>query len=187
VNDNWEIDYVPPVDTDIPVSVGWNLISVPTLQEDEDIASVLSDSAGDGATTWDRALWYNPWDSASPWEQYCTGWDPSLNGLTTLNHSMSIWINVVTAGDGYLTVTGTEQSSTTIALHSGWNMVGYPAVDDSAYTVSSLKSATGATAVEGFNSTAAYKTSSLQDSYVLKEGEGYWIHVPSTTTWTVDW
>ncbi|MBI5000610.1 MAG: hypothetical protein HZB92_03655 [Euryarchaeota archaeon] len=187
INDNWEINRNPLVDSNVTVSAGWNLISVPTEQEDTAITTVLGDSNGDGATTWDRALWFDPWDAANPWKQYYSGWNASLNDLAAVNHTMAIWVNVTAVGDGVLTVTGRESSSTAISLHSGWNMIGYPAVDDSAYTVSNLKSETGATIVEGFSSTATYKTTALPDAYILKKGEGYWAYVPSATTWTVDW
>jgi hypothetical protein len=48
-------------------------------------------------------------------------------------------------------------------------------------------SATGATAVEGFNASATYRTSVLTPSTVMKRGQAYWVYVPSATTWWVDW
>ncbi|MBI5000609.1 MAG: exo-alpha-sialidase [Euryarchaeota archaeon] len=187
VNDNWEINYVPPVDFSIPVGTGWNLLSVPLEQESTLITTVLSD-VGDGTTTWDRALWYDPSDAANHWKQYNTGWSSSLNDLATVDHTICLWVNVTDKGsDGMLTVTGTLPTSTSIYLYPGWNMVGYPAQVENGYTVASLKSDTGATMVEGFNASATYKTSILPDSYTLLRGRGYWIYVPAGTTWVVDW
>jgi hypothetical protein len=185
--DNWEIDSNPPTDFNIPVIIGWNLISVPLIQDDTSITTVLSD-VGDGTTTWNRALWYDPLDSANHWKQYYTGWSDPLNDLTTVNHKVCLWVYITNKGDGVLTVTGTSPTSTSIILRTGWNMVGYPAQDDTVqYTVANLKTDTGATIVEGFNSSATYKTSILPDSYSLLKGKGYWVYVPSAVTWVVDW
>ncbi|MEW5936633.1 MAG: sialidase family protein [Candidatus Thermoplasmatota archaeon] len=186
--DEWEINYNPPVDDDIPVTLGWNLFSVPTVQADTSVTAVLSDSAGDGSTTWDRALWY---DAAAPagarWKQYYTGWNSQLNDLLNIDHTMAIWVRITSKGDGNLTVTGTQPTATTIPLTTGWNMVGYPADDDSTYTVGNLMADTGATFVEGFDPSSAYGTKVLASTYVLRRGEGYWVYVSSDATWTVNW
>ena len=84
-------------------------------------------------------------------------------------------------------VEGLEPISTTIPLIAGWNLVGYPANDDSTYNIGNLKTVTGATIVEGYSAAAPYRISELANSYILKRGEAYWIKVDSDTFWTVDW
>ncbi|MEW5937845.1 MAG: NosD domain-containing protein, partial [Candidatus Thermoplasmatota archaeon] len=170
----------------IPVHPGWNLISLPVIPDDCSLPNALLDKGGD--TNWSRVLWY---DTSAPtwarWKQYYTAWDPSLNDLTKMDHTMGVWLYVTDAGDGFLTIKGRLPMKTSIQLYAGWNMVGYPAIDDSTYTVWDLKNDTGASTVEGFDATSPYLTKVLGNTYLLKRGEGYWVHVSAGTTWTVDW
>ncbi len=169
----------------IPVVAGWNLVSLPLVPATTNMPGALADSNGD--TTWTRAMWYNPLTSADPWKQYNAVWPSSLNDLSAVNQTMGLWVYVTTVGDGYLNITGSLPMSTAISLKPGWNMVGYPAQNDATYTVGQLKSATGATIVEGFSGVATYKTQILADAYVLKKGEAYWVYVPTDATWTINW
>ena len=41
--------------------------------------------------------------------------------------------------------------------------------------------------VEIHNNTAPYLVQIVPDSYLMRPGQGYWIHVPADTTLTVDW
>ena len=41
--------------------------------------------------------------------------------------------------------------------------------------------------VEGYNVSHPYRISPLSDTYMMKPGEAYWIHVPADTVWVVDW
>ncbi|MBI5000787.1 MAG: hypothetical protein HZB92_04575 [Euryarchaeota archaeon] len=165
----------------IPLSPGWNLVSIPLVQQNTSIGSALSSVSG----KWDRAQRYDENDAANQWKQYYSGWSASLNDLTTLDHTVGFWLNATEAC--VLNVTGAEPSSTQISLCAGWNLIGYPARDDSAYSVANLRTETGATIVEGFDAGTTYRTSPKADSYTLKKGEGYWVYVPSATTWTVNW
>ena len=54
------------------------------------------------------------------------------------------------------------------------------------YTVQNLRTATGATRVEGYDATAGpYYLRSLPLTYNLQAGEGYWVYVPNDVMWTV--
>jgi len=46
---------------------------------------------------------------------------------------------------------------------------------------------TGYTGIEGFNATDPDLISNLDDTYMMKPGEGYSVYVPVDTIWTVDW
>jgi parallel beta-helix repeat protein len=179
------LDYNPAVTTfDIPVIMDWNLISVSLAPTNTDILTVLNDAAGDGATTWDRALWYDPRDPSDPWKSYNKA-SGGTQDLLNVDHTMGLWLHVTALGDGYLTVSGRLETAL-IDMYPGWNMIGYPAFDDSTYNVGNLKTDTGATIVEGFDETAEYQTRVLEDAYVLKRGEGYWVHLENPVTWTVN-
>ncbi|MBI4999969.1 MAG: hypothetical protein HZB92_00355 [Euryarchaeota archaeon] len=181
--------YVPWLN--ISVVLGWNLVSVPFVGPTA-LPTALTDKAdgGAGLVQWDRMQAYNPGTPSNPWGQYYTGWNSSLNDLTAVNHLMGVWLYVTSVGDGQLCLGGTGYSNSTnasIPLDQGWNLVGYPARDDSTYTAGQLMSATGATIVEGFSAPATYKTAVLAGSTVLKKGQAYWVYCPSATTWWVDW
>ncbi|MCK4266895.1 MAG: hypothetical protein KAX31_06410, partial [Thermoplasmata archaeon] len=160
---------------------GWILMSIPYEPTDTALTSVLSTIAGN----YDYVQYYDASDPADPWKTYATFKPPSLNDLTDIHNTMGIWINIL--NPCVLTVYGYEPTSTTIDLYAGWNLVGYPARDDSSYNVTQLKADTGATMVDGFNATAPYRISTLSDDYNLTCGEGYWVQMAFASTWTVDW
>ncbi len=186
--DNHEIHYIPETTYNIPIaSTGWNFISVPLVQNDETITTVLDDSWGDSATTWSDVYWYDATDAADPWKFYNNAIS-GLADLSTIDHSMGFWIKITSLGDGNLSFAGDYPTSTIINLKAGWNLVGYPAQNDSAYNIADLKAnVTGVQTVEGYDSGGTYLLQSLADSYVMKRGEAYWIKVSSDVSWTIDW
>jgi pyrrolidone-carboxylate peptidase len=171
----------------ISVVAGWNLVSVP-IAGPATMPTALLDITG--GVVWTRAMWYNPTAPADPWKQYYSIWNPAFNDLTMVNSTCGVWLYVTNVSDGQICVGGAGYSTpttTAIQLRAGWNMIGYPARVDTAYTVGQLKAATGATTVEGFSAGATYKTQELADPYIMKRGEGYWVYAPSDAVWTVDW
>jgi len=167
----------------IPLLEGWNLISISLKQSDTSIDSVLKDIAGQ----WDIIRYYNATDHNDHWEINATFTPNGFNDLINIDRKMAIWINITDVGDGYLTVTGTLASSTSIPLYKGWNFVGYPTLNDTV-TIAEGLAGTSYDKVEGFDKDAPpYYLRILSDDYVMKPGEGYWIHVPEDTIWVVDW
>ncbi|MCK4758353.1 MAG: right-handed parallel beta-helix repeat-containing protein [Thermoplasmata archaeon] len=162
------------------LDLGWNLVSLPHIQADESLDIVFQSIAG----KWDCVMIYDALGS-DKWHTNNTFRPWSLNDLSTLNHSVGFWINI-TQPTATLTVIGNYPILTDIPLFAGWNLVGYPAIDDSTYTVGDLKTDTGATIVEGFNSSQPYDLGVLPDSYVLKKGEAYWIKVSADCIWTLN-
>ncbi|MCK4265954.1 MAG: hypothetical protein KAX31_01655, partial [Thermoplasmata archaeon] len=84
------------------------------------------------------------------------------------------------------TVYGYKASITRITLHAGWNLVSYPTLNNTEIVANALWD-TGADRVEKFDALAPYRISEVGPNYIMKPGEGYWIHVPADTIWTVDW
>jgi len=99
---------------DIPLSTGWNLVSLP-LEADPVYAEDLCTEVGGQLTEVDR--WY------------VGGWDPHICGLSFNNFLLDI-------GNGYFgrmdaagtwSVTGTElQTDLVIDLYTGWNLISVP-------------------------------------------------------------
>ena len=156
------------------LSGGINLVSIPLVQSDMSITTVLQ------TVKWDKAWTY---DSASEeWLTYVKS-KPYLGGLESVDQSMAIWVNVFV--DSNLTVAGIVPVQTEIQLRAGWNLVGFPSFSTT-YTVADLKADTGATRVEGYDpASPPYFLREMLDSDILLAGEGYWVFVPANVFWTV--
>ena len=161
----------------ISLQEGWNLISLPLVQANQDPEVVLASIDGD----WDRIKLYdsqsmNPWLSSSIYS-------PGLSEIDLLDHTMGIWIHMINAT--ILVVEGAEPVSTNITLYAGWNLVGYPSF--SPETVANALWGTGADWVEVCDLAEPCLIKEVESTYMMQPGEGYWIHVPADTIWTVDW
>jgi hypothetical protein len=174
-------DFPPDPEYNITLSQGWNLISLPLAQRDENISKALESIAG----KWNCIQFYNASDQQNHWKSNMTFRPDQLNDLNTLNHKMGFWINI-TEPNVTLTVNGPIPTNTSIPLKAGWNMVGYPTLNTTT-TVANALWGTGADNVEVCDPTDPYRTKEVGPTYVMKPGEGYWVHVPADTIWVVDW
>ncbi len=165
----------------------WQFVSIP-LDVHGDIEAVLNDGFwGDGGTDWNCVMWYDAADVTDHWKSYRNDRPSELNDMLNLDNTMGFWIHITNnTGDGFLTVgEGVMPVSTTINLRAGWNLVGYPSFNET-MTVANALWGTGADMVEVFSSVSPYIIE-IGPTYIMKPGEGYWIHVPADTVWTVDW
>jgi hypothetical protein len=162
-----------------PADVGMRkLISYPLNVADTSVTTVLQSLTG----SYGVVRWYDPWDAADPWKAY---YPTKGNGdLQYLPNTAGFWIEITAPGT--LRIMGDQPTSPVIVpLKAGWNLVGFPSYN-TAYTVTMLKAATGATRVEGFQALSApYYLEVLPNTYTLAKGEGYWVYVPTDTIWTV--
>jgi hypothetical protein len=158
----------------------WNLISLPHIQLNTTLQAVLSSIDG----KWDYMQFYDATDPTIPWESYSVYRPDSVNDLYELNHTIGFWLH--TSERCVLTSDGPLAGSTNIPLYAGWNLVGYPTLTEGK-TVSEALFGTGADRIEVCDLMAPYRISEVGASYVMSPGEGYWIHVPADTVWTVDW
>lgn len=173
-------DFPPDPTFNITLDEGWNLISLPLEQRNESIDVVLSSING----KWDYIQAYDPL-TPEPWKTYATFKPSQLNELQSLNHRMGFWINVTEPGGTILTVSGPIPASTSINLYAGWNLVGYPSLVNE--TVANALWGTGADKVEVCDPAEPYHLREVGPTYVMKPGEGYWIHVVADSVWTIDW
>jgi hypothetical protein len=162
----------------IPLHEGWNLVSLPFVQLDEYILQALAGISPDYGFV--RA--YDP-THPDKWLTFYEYRPASLNTLFYLDHTMGCWIYMDAANT--LVVEGFDPGTTQIQLYAGWNLVGYPSLTP--VSVGLALGGTGADAVEGYDGANPYHISPLPGSYMMQPGEGYWVHVPFDTTWTVDW
>ncbi len=153
---------------------GPNLVSIPLMQSDENIETVLQ------TVKWDKAWTYN--SSDQKWKSHMI-FKPYKGELEEVNTSMGVWINVMQPSN--LTFAGIVPSSTPIYLHAGWNLVGFPSFNGT-YAVSDLNAAVGVEITEGFEAlTPPYFLRALADGEILQTGFGYWIRTLTNGLWTV--
>ncbi len=153
---------------------GPNLISIPLVQSDEGIAIVLQ------TVKWDKTWTYD--SLTQKWKSH-TLFKPYKGELEEVNTSMGIWVNVIEQSN--LTVAGIVPSSTSIYLHAGWNLVGFPSFNGT-YVVSDLKATVGVESIEGFDAlTPPYFLREMVDGDMLQTGFGYWIRTLNDNLWTV--
>ena len=163
---------------------GWNLVSIPYEpynMSSTNILEVLKSIEG----KWEVVKWYNVNDPADPWKTHKVGW--TNNDLHHLNHTMGFWLRATEPCT--LFAMGIPQAATNITLYTGWNMVGYP-TDNNAVNISTALSGISAyrdMPVEGYFADFQMLIGPYEEDYIMLPGQGYWIHVNATCTWTVDW
>ncbi len=185
------IQYIPIQNYDFDLAGvsdnSWIFVSFP-LDMTGDVLTIIDDATwGDGDTTWEVIHWYDPTD-VDHWKTYDKAQATAglAQDMPTIDNSMGMWIKITTSGTVLTVGEGFESASTDITLNAGWNLIGYPAQDDSTYDVGDLKADTGATMVEGYGA-GPYNIVTLANNYVLQRGEAYWVFVGVGGTWTVNW
>jgi hypothetical protein len=98
-----------------PLSLGPYLVSVPLIQSNESVETVLQTVA------YDKAWHYV--SSSQEWKWYMKH-KGYRRGLNNINHTMGLWVNVTQNSN--LTVAGIVPARTTIELRTGWNIVSFP-------------------------------------------------------------
>jgi parallel beta-helix repeat protein len=178
--DNYPL--IKPIDNYIVLKLGWNLISIPLIQDNPDLSRVLEmiDSY------YDAVQWFDITDQINPWNHYKIG-KPFGNHLFELNETMSFWIHITQPGETIFLYNGTQPTSNlTIQLHPGWNMVGYPSLTSHNRTtgLNNLTFDTHVDAIQWYDAgTKTWNFMDQDDSFV--PGRGYWVHSKVKTTWEV--
>jgi parallel beta-helix repeat protein len=92
---------------------GWNLISIPLIQENRSLPKVLEMIEG----YYDAVQWFNNSDSNDPWKHYKVG-KPFGNDLFELNETVGFWIHITQPGDTIFLYNGTKPTvNQSIAIH----------------------------------------------------------------------
>jgi hypothetical protein len=178
LEERWNFTIVTFVD--LPVHVGWNLVSLPLVQVNTSVRAVLVSLDG----LWNHAMAYDASDQADPWKTFHVRRLDALNDLSDIDHTMGFWLNVTQ--DATFRVYGLPPASTAIPLRAGWNLVGYPTMDGN-LTAGEAFWGTGADIVEAFDPEATYRVSAIGPTRHLTPGQGYWVHVSADSVWYVAW
>jgi parallel beta-helix repeat protein len=161
---------------------GWNLISIPLIQNNQGLSKVLEMIDG----YYDAVQWYDNSDPTDPWKHNKIS-KPLGNDLNDLNENMSFWIHITNPGDTIFLYNGTQPLvNQTIQLHPGWNMVGYPSLTSHNRTtgLNNLTFNTHVDAIQWFDAaTKTWHFMGPDDSFV--PGRGYWVHSKVEIVWEI--
>jgi parallel beta-helix repeat protein len=161
---------------------GWNLISIPLIQEEQNLTRVL----GSIDSWYDAVQWYDPKDQSNPWKHHKIG-KPFGNNLFEINETMSFWIHINRSGDTIFLYNGsTPAFNQTIILHPGWNMVGYPSLAKWNRTegLNNLTFDNEVNSIWTYNTTTKSWIEILELGH-FEPGKGYWIYAKTQCEWEV--
>lgn len=179
--DNYPL--MAPIGNFIFLYEGWNLVSIPFIQSDTNLDSVLSSITGD----YDAVQCYNVSDNSDPWKHYQVSKPSKLNDLGKIDHKMGFWIHITKTNGTLFDYSGIQPSENkTITLGPGWNLVGYPSLTRYNRTegLNNLSFNTDVNSIWTYNS-AAKKWQEIRGIDYFKSGKGYWIHVQTDCVWEV--
>ncbi len=162
---------------------GWNLVSIPFIQSDTGLDSVLSDING----FYDAVQWYDTTDTKDHWKHNHTSKPPHLNDLDSMHHKMGFWVHITEPGGIIFEYPGTPPAENqSFVLHPGWNLVGYPSLTRHNRTdgLNNLTFGDDINAIWSFNA-AAQKWEELEETDYFAIGKGYWIQATTQCMWEV--
>jgi len=114
----------PPTSTVTNTLVsGWNLISLPILPEDPEVAVTLSSITGTYEIIWAHDVCDPP---ATQWKRYDPDVAPQFNTLHEIKAQNGLWLQMFSPET--LEVNGWEYDEYPVELCIGWNLVGYPSL-----------------------------------------------------------
>ncbi len=157
-----------------PLTKGSNLASVPLIQFDESVDTVLQ------TVEFDKAWVYDSFDEK--WKWHMT-FKPYRGELGSINETQGFWVNVTEECN--FTLAGIVPTQTVLHLREGWNLVGFPSFQQD-YPVANLKTEANAERIEGFDPpTSPYFLRLMLDGDIMETGFAYWLNVTAGTTWIV--
>jgi parallel beta-helix repeat protein len=161
---------------------GWNLISVPLIQEDESLTNVLELIDGQ----YDAVQWYDIMDSNDHWKHYHIN-KLFGNDLSDLNETMGFWIHITAPGDIIFFYLGSKPTiNQNILLHPGWNLVGYPSLTNKLRdtALNNIIFGTDVDVIQTYD-TATKTWENIEPSDEFELGRGYWVHSLVEKAWEV--
>jgi hypothetical protein len=170
------------IQTTMILKQGWNLVSVPLIQTDQNLINVLESIDG----LYDAVQWYDAADPSDPWKIHVVD-KPFGNDLSEINEAMGFWIHITQPGDTIFVHNGSQPAtSQQITLQPGWNLVGYPSLTGYSRTegLNNLAFDSEVGAIWSYNTeTQTWEEMGEVDSF--EKGKGYWVHATDNMVWDV--
>jgi parallel beta-helix repeat protein len=179
--DNYPL--MAPIGNCIFLYEGWNLVSIPFIQSDTNLSSVLSSITGD----YDAVQWYNVSDNSDPWKHNHISKPSNLNDLCGIDHTMGFWIHITKTNGTLFDYPGIQPSENkTITPSPGWNLIGYPSLTsyNRSEGLNNLTFDTHVNSIWTYNS-AAKKWEKVRGIDFFMVGKGYWVHTITDCVWEV--
>ena len=184
LDQSWNFTILETQMMQIPVKVGWNLISCPMILADSSLPNALTDAD----TSWDTVRFYDSLDMLDHWKSYSTLRPVSLNDMHNVSCDMGIWLHIPdvdSLGDGFIEINGIMPEARNITLYAGWNLVGYPSLTPSLAS-DTLPGAVDMIAVYDAAEPGIIRDTTDLSSEMMNCYSGYWVHVTSDTIWFVE-
>jgi parallel beta-helix repeat protein len=182
--DSWDnYPLMTPVGNCVFLYHGWNLISLPFIQSDINVGTVLLSISG----YYDALQWYNSSDGYDHWKHTQISKPPELNDLNNIDHTKGLWIHITESQGILFYYPGTQPiENNTITLHSGWNMVGYPSLNNKNRS-EALNNITFGNEVDAIWTYDAItrKWKEITEGDIFEIGKGYYIHAETKCEWEV--
>ncbi len=162
---------------------GWNLISIPLIQSDTNLGTVLSSITG----SYDSVWVFNVSDYADHWKHNHTSKPSHMNDLDDIDRTMGFWICVTELGGVLFVFPGTEPTEDqNITLYPGWNLVGYPSLSSYNRTdgLNNLTFGSEVNAICSYDA-AMQNWERMGEFDNFEYGKGYWIYANDEVTWEV--
>jgi uncharacterized protein (TIGR03790 family) len=158
---------------------GRNLISLPFEPFNPNISDVFKDIDG----MYDMLRFYDPTDQIDHWKTFYTFKPTAFSDLGQIDRTKGVWIHLLNAT--VLKVNGTYFRSTQIDLVAGWNLIGYPSLND--MSVGDVFAGLPLLRIETFAEGAdPYLLKPLDTGGYMSPGKGYWVKVGADCTLTVN-
>jgi hypothetical protein len=162
---------------------GWNLISIPLIQSDTDLSSVLSSISG----YYDAVQWYDANAPQNFWMHNHIAKSPQANDLNSLNHIKGFWVHITEPGITRFNYSGSQPVvNQKIPLKVGWNMVGYPSwlYQNRTKGLNNLQFGIDVDLIQWYD-TNSQTWHFMEEDDTFVPGRGYWIHARFEANWEV--
>jgi parallel beta-helix repeat protein len=163
---------------------GWNLISIPYIEDSSSIIEVLSPIE----YYYDAIQWYNSTDVIDHWKQNYISKPSIMNDFPRINHKMGFWIHINHSNGIGLIINKTNPNPfQPIELYKGWNLVGYPTIINKYRDIAlnNLQFGPDIKIIQYYDSFAeSWETLDIDEK--MQNGIGYWIYANLNLTWNVN-
>ena len=172
-----------PVGNRLFLHKGWNLISVPYIQSDTDLETVLKSIAG----SYECVERYTHSNGFGHWYINHTSKQPGVNDNNNIDHRVGFWILIKEPDGVLMQYFGTPPfQNQTITLYQGWNLVGYPSLT----RYNRTDALNNLTFEKDVDSIWTYKADTQEwheigPSDYFEPGRGYWIYSKVKKVWEV--
>ncbi|MBU0471169.1 MAG: hypothetical protein KKF65_00975 [Nanoarchaeota archaeon] len=176
-----------PVDCDLTLQPGWNLISFFCITSVENINLVL-----ENMSNYTTIFTYRHLDANDPWKTLkldLPSW--VVQDLTYMSRFDAYWIYFDMDSEQEYFLYGAKRSPSTIVMKTGWNLAGYPTniPRDVNLSLASISAAYSEVyTYDNINKNYLDYTKGVGGSLNQTEPyQGYWIYLDSADNWVIGW